>query len=55
MGADAVLFSRDIIAAIEGQIRCVTDVEIVGLAAALRVTEKQLLPSRTAALKALAN
>jgi transcriptional regulator with XRE-family HTH domain len=46
--------SRDIIAAIEGQVRCVTDVEIVGLAAALRVTETQLLPNRKASLRALA-
>jgi transcriptional regulator with XRE-family HTH domain len=45
--------SRDIIAAIEGQVRCVTDVEIVGLATAFRVPEIQLLPNRKAALKAL--
>jgi len=29
--------SRDMIAAIEGQVRCVTDIEIVKLAKALRV------------------
>ena len=45
--------SRDIIAAIEGQVRCITDVEIVGLATAFRVPENQLLPNRKAALKAL--
>jgi len=45
--------SRDIIAAIEGQVRCVTDAELVGLAAALRVEEATLLPNRKEALKAL--
>lgn len=46
--------SCDIIAAIEGQFRCVTDAEIVGLAAVFRVNEKQLLPSQKTALKSLA-
>ncbi len=47
--------SRDIIAAIEGQVRCVTDIEIVGLATAFRVPENVLIPNRKAALKALAS
>jgi len=45
--------SRDIIAAIEGQVRCVTDAELVGLAAALRIEEARLMPSRKEALKLL--
>jgi hypothetical protein len=45
--------SRDIIAAIEGQIRCVTDTEIVGLTAVLKVCADQLLPRRREALKVL--
>lgn len=45
--------SRDIIAAIEGQARCVTDAELVGLAAALKTSETKLLPSRRTALTAL--
>ena len=45
--------SRDIVAAIEGRVRRVTDIEIVGLAVALQTSEKQLLPSQKEALKAL--
>jgi transcriptional regulator with XRE-family HTH domain len=36
--------SRDIIAAIEGQIRCVTDKEILNLAKALKVPFPTLFP-----------
>jgi len=38
--------SRDIIAAIEGQVRCVTDVELVGLATVLGTDAVRLLPDR---------
>ncbi len=42
--------SRDIVASIEGQTRCVTESEIVLLAAALSVAPSQLLPTRKAAI-----
>lgn len=42
--------SRDIIAAIEGQVRCVTESEIVLLAAVLLVEPASLLPSKRAAI-----
>lgn len=45
--------SRDIIAAIEGQVRCVTDIELVGIAAVLKVNQEKLLSSRAEALKIL--
>jgi transcriptional regulator with XRE-family HTH domain len=47
------IVSRDMIAAIEGQARCVTDSEIVALAAALRIPVESLLPKREDALKLL--
>ena len=45
--------SRDIIAAIEGQVRCVTDIELVGLAIALDTDEARLLPGRKKTLEVL--
>lgn len=45
--------SRDMIAAVEGQVRCVTEVELVGLAKVLNVCEESLLPERKAAMQLL--
>jgi transcriptional regulator with XRE-family HTH domain len=45
--------SRDMIAAIEGQARCVTDYELVGLAAALRVPVNQLCPDKASTFRLL--
>ena len=45
--------SRDMIAAIEGQVRCVTEVELVGLSKILNVCEESLLPERKAAMRLL--
>lgn len=42
--------SRDIVAAIEGQVRCVTESEIVLLAVVLSIEPGQLLPSKKAAI-----
>lgn len=47
--------SRDIIAAIEGQVRCVTESESVALAAILKVTPQELLPSQALVFKTFAS
>jgi len=54
-GAGKVTVQQVFIAAIEGQVRCVTDIEIVGLAIAFRVPENELLPNRKSTLKALSS
>ena len=45
--------SRDIVAAIERGVRCVTEIELFGLAEALGVKADRLLPDRPEALKLL--
>lgn len=45
--------SRDIVARIEGQVRWVSDFEIIGLALALRVDYSELMPTQKAALNLL--
>jgi transcriptional regulator with XRE-family HTH domain len=45
--------SRDMIAAIEGQVRRVTEIELVGLAKILNVCGDSLLPDQKRAMKLL--
>ncbi len=45
--------SRDIVAAIEGQVRCVTESEVVMLAAMLEVAPASLLPTPAKAFAAM--
>ena len=47
--------SRDMIAAMEGQVRCVTEIELVGLAIAFQVSATELLSEKRAVLEALSS